>query len=151
MNSDLLKFRAWLKNEQKMVEARSLHLGTRKITYGYSDGPQNYGSRSCKFEDCILMPRLPAQDVRGKDIFDGDILRQYQTAFGSSWIDYYYIFCGEDGDWRYRYLPWSDKTRSAPLFGSADHHKLSDELHTMEVIGNAYENPELVKRFELIP
>lgn len=93
MNSKNIRFRAWLKKDQKMVDVRSIHFGTKKIMYSYSDGPQNYGSRSCRFEDCILLSWYPKQDGAGNDIFEGDILYRHADFrhISPNWVEDNYI------------------------------------------------------------
>lgn len=58
-----IKFRAYIKNENKrtpsetnkMVEVKSLHLGSKKAIIGYSKSPSSYGNYSITFEEIELM------------------------------------------------------------------------------------------------
>lgn len=50
-----IKFRAWLKKSKKLVEVKSLHLGTRKAIIGYSKSSTNYGNYSISFDEIELM------------------------------------------------------------------------------------------------
>ena len=50
-----IKFRAWLKKSKKLVEVKSLHLGTKKVIVGYSKSPTNYGNYSVSFDEIELM------------------------------------------------------------------------------------------------
>lgn len=94
MNVNNIKFRAWLKKEKKLVDVKSIHFGTKKVMYGYSNGPQNYGTRSCKFEDCILLQFYPEKDGVGNEIFEGDILYKHadlEHLSPNGWFEDVYI------------------------------------------------------------
>lgn len=69
-----LNFRAWLKDENKMVEVKSLHLSTRKIMYGYSNSPHSYGNTTKSFDDVVLMQSTGLKDENDIEIYENDIL-----------------------------------------------------------------------------
>lgn len=120
-----IKFRAYIPNTQQMVEVKSLHLGTQKIMYGYSNNSQSYGNRTTSFEDCLLMQYIGFEDNNGKKIYEGDIINiDYGEVIVKAVVEY----CG------------------ASFFGStnADNWDLN-EYHKIEVLGNIYENPELME------
>ena len=58
-----IKFRAYIKDTNKrvpseinkIVEVKSLHLGSRKAIIGYTKSPSNYGNYSISFDDIELM------------------------------------------------------------------------------------------------
>lgn len=62
MNREI-KYRAYIKNENKrvpseinkIVEVKSLHLGSKKAIIGYSKNSSNYGNYSISFDDIELM------------------------------------------------------------------------------------------------
>lgn len=120
-----LKFRAWLKQEKKMVEVKSLHLSTRKIMYGYSNNSQSYGNKVMSFDDVILMQATGLKDINGKDIYEGDMIKGFDGAYDyEGYIkyneSYYDVVCD-------------------------DYNRALDFMEVIEVIGNIYENEELVK------
>ena len=141
-----VKYRAWLKNEKKMVDVKSIHFGTKKIMYGYSKGPQNYGTRSCKFEDCILMPCFIHQDKNKRDIFDGDILYKPNPGEEVSWNDYFYISYNPDKAWCTRYFLWGDRSADRPIFNPSGYGGV--DVSNLEVIGNIYENKKLLEKLK---
>ena len=124
-----IKFRAWLKKENKMVEVKSLHLGTRKIIYGYSETSQCYGNKSCSFDDIELMQCTGIKDRNGKEIYDGDIVKTNIDLMGIVRFDIGYYF-----EWITDSLVsmWNKDMKVWLEWG-------------LEVIGNIYENPELLE------
>ena len=69
MNREI-KYRAWLKKEKEMVNVASIHLGTKKINYGYSKGGTCYGNTSDKFEDIELMQFTGLYDKNKVPIYE---------------------------------------------------------------------------------
>ena len=142
-----IKFRAYIRDKNprvpreinKIVEVKSLHLGSKKAIIGYSGG--NY---SIRFDEIELMQYTGLKDKNGKEIYEGDIVKvklykgeeeEYFLGkveyFGSNFIvdsdnnsDYYvYDLDGFGIDFKYN-------------------------LEDCEVIGNIYENPELLEKGE---
>lgn len=124
-----IKFRAWLKKENKMVEVKSLHLGTRKIIYGYSETSQCYGNKSCSFDDIELMQCTDIKDRNEKEIYEGDIVKTNIDLMGIVRFDIGYYF-----EWITDSLVsmWNKDVKVWLEWG-------------LEVIGNIYENPELLE------
>lgn len=116
-----INFRAWLKDEQKMVEVTSLNLTTKRIMYDI------YKMKS--FDEIILMQSTGLKDKNGKDVYDGDIVNAFDG-------DNYYLNCciGYNKGVFYLYKPYH------PHF-----YVLFNKLQEIEVIGNIYENKELVE------
>lgn len=117
-------YRAWLKKDNEMVEVKSIHLGTKKIMYGYSHGKQSYGNRVCSFNECELMEFTGLTDKNGKNIFENDIViidNEYvdEVIYSSG------CFCMARQWFNYEF------TYQRP--------------ECIEVIGNKYDNPELLK------
>lgn len=131
MNREI-EFRAWLKKENKMVNVKSIHFGTKKIMYGYSKSPQNYGNVTFRFEDCELMQYTGLCDKNGTKIFEGDIVKCYR---------------------KYTFVVKFQKTRGGWFpFACGDgcgccEDEVVDTNHC-EIIGNIYHNPELLNQNE---
>lgn len=114
MNREI-KFRAWLKKQKIMRNNVSLHDG--KIWTGYAWIPLD--------DNIELMQYTGLKDKNGVKIFEGDIVRVEDKICYIAWSEYYSAFvlrfadCNDDmlGDSKPKYL---------------------------EVIGNIYENSELL-------
>ena len=119
-----IECRAWLKGERKMVEVKTIHFGTRKIMYGYSAGSQNYGNASCGFDDCEIMQFTGLKDKNGAKIYEGDVVEFDEKEWGCK----YY----EEVKWDYELLDL----------------RKSDYKQWCVVVGNVYDNPELIKESE---
>ena len=139
MNREI-EFRAWLKKENKMVNVKSIHFGTKKIMYGYSVNSQNYGNKTCKFEDCELMECTQLKDKNETKIFEGDILRLPSYLFdGELCVCVYHdTECGIG----------FELIESRKYNIGHDYCILSDEWEDFEVVGNIYDNPELLQQCE---
>lgn len=122
-----IEFRAWLKNEKKMVNVKSIHLGRKKVMYGYSESPQNYGNKTCSFQDCELMQYTGKKDKNGTKIFESDIVLvdEYEQALAV--------------------IRWDEDCGC--FYIQEDNLYLTfDEYYSyeLEVVGNVFDNPELL-------
>ena len=122
---DRFKFRAWLKDTNKMYNVHSLHIGTNKAIIS-----SRHGNVSVYInKNTILMQSTGLKDKNSKLIYEGDRV---------------YIDC-ED---KPAIIKWSDDLarftihfEDEAVFADFDNY-YSKEL---EVIGNIYENSELPK------
>lgn len=83
-----------------------------------------------KFADLILMQYTGLHDKNGKEIYEGDIVEQFK---GSEYS------CKRFVDWR------QDHCGFWLCFKDRPHVDLTEYREHLEVIGNIYENPELIK------
>jgi uncharacterized phage protein (TIGR01671 family) len=114
-----IKFRAWSTAEEVMVEWESL-LKTMRRTMDYS-----------MFEDdeLILMQYTGLKDKNGKEIYEGDIIKESNIIFTVKYFE-------EDGAFGF----W-EKT----FVGSKERFFYATDASRYEVIGNIHETPELLK------
>lgn len=131
-----IKFRAYIRDKNprvpseinKIVEVKSLHLGSKKAIIGYSGG--NY---SIKFDEIELMQYTGLKDKNGREIYEGDIVKIKPER---------------------AYVKWNDKYRYFQLVPIGDYYFDSDvigqalEYVEAEVIGNIYDNSELLEKGE---
>jgi uncharacterized phage protein (TIGR01671 family) len=111
-----IKFRAWFEKFKEMYTVKMIDL-QKEIAYF-----DKYNYRS--FYDIDLMEYTGLKDMREKEIYEGDILFE---SFGEK----YFKVVFEDGS-------FTVETEEYSL-------SLSEYAHICEVVGNIYENPELIK------
>lgn len=120
MNRDL-KFRAWNTKTKKM--------GVKFDLIGLSKS-------IIDFEDLELMQYTGLKDKNGKEIYEGDILGNYPTKrkdkvrWSNIQIVEFSLECTSDGEYG-----GSNYGYQFPF----------DDISEYEIIGNIYENPELLK------
>ena len=136
------KFRVWFSEASQMItddlESINLFAETVTITSGYYDNFTDvyaFGSIEVDIGNAILMQSTGLKDLNGVEIYDGDIVRvtddDGRTDFSDGGIG---TVCGlkELGMW---------------YIGGQVQNGLFDINHCyyIEVIGNIYENPELLE------
>ena len=111
-----IKFRAWDKLNKEMINIESINFQERRV---YKD-TVSYR----KFEDIELIEYTGLKDLSGKEIYEGDILFE-------SFREEYFKVVFENGSFR----------------AEADGYSLDLEDYDdiCEVVGNIYENPELME------
>lgn len=114
-----IKFRAWDKDKKEMFAVQNLNCFLLNSPSKYADGsgvPENFG----------LMQYTGLKDKNGKEIYEGDIVK-YKTDKPDKVV--YDTACFQLG-------------RQVEYHRNLSMGKLADG---MEIIGNIYENPELIE------
>jgi uncharacterized phage protein (TIGR01671 family) len=125
MNREI-KFRVWNKGINSMYSVYGFN--QRQIQWGKDDGSLggsfSYGQNNKnKF---ILMQFTGLSDKNGKDIYDGDIVKRSLSGSNPTTTDKVYF---QNGSF---------------VIGEGDFIRTISSFCTLEVIGNIYENPELL-------
>lgn len=122
------KFRAWHKELKMMFEVKSLVYTLRlaRLTNRNDLVP----SRTCSFDDIILMQSTGMVDKNSVEVFEGDIL--------------YYPEQDED---KYGYIEF-DKDRLAFVLDNGFEKFVYGEYGMGYIVGNIYENPDLLESVE---
>lgn len=125
------KFRAWLKEEKEMIDVDEIHWSDGQLDF-IGDGI----TFKCKSDDLVLMQSTGLKDKNGKEIFEGDVVQYQNTKVPSAdskgvirYFDNWAMF-GIDIE--------HNEPRALFFNGLADHISL-------DVVGNTYENPELLE------
>lgn len=128
-----IKFRAW---ERKTLKMWFFNLIS--IFGGGRIGPYN----DIDLSDCEIQQYTGLKDKNGKEIYEGDIVHVGKD--GQVWSVEYALF----GEPRFGVFNQVNSCRDIELNGQEDDitgFYAVDEFIPLQVIGNIYENPELIK------
>lgn len=146
------KFRAWDKALKEMVQVNALVFDNQVVKVTYKNG--NIAKENVKAY--AFMQSTGLKDKNGKEIFEGDILK-----FNDEWSDYCYEGYVDGSTEGINYVEIERETTcfafgktkisDSSLFYLIRDENLSfeelikDEDFEFEIIGNVYENPELLE------
>ena len=128
-----IKFRAWDKNNNEMVEVANIDYGAYKTKIEYLTVEYKNGETLTEYADSFeLMQYTGLKDKNGKEIYEGDIVEYSRGFFGAT--IYKQVVKFSDGMF-------------IPLVIVEEGYNCIDEYQRelFEVIGNKYENPELLE------
>jgi uncharacterized phage protein (TIGR01671 family) len=128
-----IKFRAWNKKNCTMLKDTDNNYW-KFIFYGDGSGSVENRDTSLDFNDVIIQRYTGLKDFKGKDVYEGDVIKLDDSQIGGSKVTGEVIF---NNDQCLSNLEWG-------LWLSNGYHS-TDFLGTLEVIGNIHENPELLK------
>ena len=158
MTKTMLRFRIWNGRLKVMIKG---YKEAKKFFHGFCNDPQderNLGLSFWKVSDDYykILKSTGLKDKKGIEIFEGDVLRyNYHTVYDKNWKgsrenrDFFGIVEYQDKILKIGYE--SDETRFVGfiLKGCPDteqeYFTTIPQLDDIEVIGNIYENPELLE------
>lgn len=117
-----IKFRAYIKEVEEIREVGYINFWKKNILYPNKFCEEYY--LDADFDDIELMQYSGLKDMKGKEIYEGDILFE-------SFSEEYFKVVFENGSFRAEVDEYS--------------LDLEDYAHICEVVGNIYENPELME------
>lgn len=129
----ILKYRAWDKHEQKMFTNDELIIWNGNVYANDSKKLTCNNLKGWSIDDEYLMQSTGLVDKNGKEIFEGDVVRQVRTQPTTENEIIIGVVTMIEGAW----LIMNDCEQLAS--------KLWSETDENEIIGNIYENPELLE------
>lgn len=120
MNREI-KFRAWDKENEEMYDVAMIDVETGEVAY--TDHPTGYNADAL-LEQVELMQYTGLKDKNGKEIYEGDVIKAESRLWQADFKDG--CFVGVD----FKNVAWDELVNIG--YGET------------EVIGNIYENPELL-------
>ena len=129
-----IKFRAWDKNIEAMVDPAFLQLdGNGLVSIFYENCDSKESEWSNEVQDIELLQYTGLKDKNGEEIYEGDILGMLNpTAKGGCWEVIWHDF------------RWQLLLRNFPNISNY-YVNCGEHLEDDEIIGNIYENPELLR------
>lgn len=122
-----LKFRAWDKHEKRLIGSSEFD-----GLYSYAESPElNFWLNN---PNTVVMQYTGLLDRHGKEIYEGDLVRRNERAkeYKEKWLD------------EVQEVYWNDEKALFALKGKENWGL----IWQMEVIGNIYENPNLLNKLE---
>jgi len=139
-----IKFRAWDNGKKEWIEDFSFVGGNWWIDEYKNDSLEN----KRPFENSELMQYTGLKDKNGKEIYEGDIVIGGMNYSGEQFYKGY-VYWFEDGAEYWALADFSEfggkwNDRFTKLVEGIDEDDDSTETDTLEIIGNVYENPDLL-------
>lgn len=128
-----IKFRAFFKADERIYEVTSIDFLNKEATLWDKETAVNF---EASFENIKLLQYTGANDKRGVEIYEGDIVKFESSVPIPEGPDYPKE--GQIGVIEYGFCDYYVDAKSPCGFNL-------DELGDWIVIGNIYENPELLK------
>ncbi|MFS6358033.1 YopX family protein [Streptococcus agalactiae] len=135
----MIKFRAWVKESKKMIHVGSIDLANKVIYYSYwqqSEEGNNLFGDAITFDETVLMQSTGLFDTNGVEVFEGDVVTAWSQGVKGTFeikrrIDGLWLLCPAWKDGEFWYLSPTE-----------------DGCETIEIIGNVYQNSELLESVE---
>lgn len=128
------KFRAWLKNDKEMIDVDEIHFDNGKLDF---IGDAITFMRTV--DEIELMQSTGIRDMSNQEIFEGDVVKTTRFVGRADEVGGFYEYDKEfigivkqlEGSW--------------VIDTGSDAVCLWTEIEENEIIGNIYENPELLE------
>ena len=123
------RYRAWMKSLKWMCDVTNISFDSKFVDICQQGDTERYTEMSVEFDEITLMQSTGLFDKNGKEIFEGDIVKMSKDVYSEP--TYYEVVRNRGGAYRLE-----SKQHGCELW----------LRHTdCEVVGNIYENPELLE------
>ena len=146
-----IKFRAWDKTHSKIIKADDiLNLNLRydeieyQEIYQYGPNPPERDICAGKLMEFVLMQSTGLKDKNGVEIYEGDILLSTASENQEDWKKWRVHYA--DGRFLIDYKQIPKDKRKRKNLELEDLCEDNVWIYGLEVIGNIYENPELLEK-----
>lgn len=127
------RFRAWIKSLKWMCDVTNISFDSKFVDICQKGDTERYTEMSVEFDEIKLMQSTGLTDKNGKEIFEGDVVRQVRTQPTIENETIIGAVTMLEGAW----LIVNDNEQLAS--------DLWSETDENEIISNIYENPELLE------
>lgn len=123
------RYRAWMKSLKWMCDVTNISFDSKFVDICQQGDTERYTEMSVEFDEITLMQSTGLFERNGKEIFEGDIVKMSKDVYSEP--TYYEVVRHRGGAYRLE-----SKQHGCELW----------LRHTdCEVVGNIYENPELLE------
>jgi len=135
-----VKFRIWDKIEKKMYYPQDFD-EKWVIQLGGTVGKFNGKTYNTYTDECVVMLYVGGRDKNGREIYEGDIVREFNQNYNGK------DFVLHDTETKYYYMlvKWEEGGFIAEGRGYETINLRYTDFDEVEVVGNIYENPELLE------
>lgn len=139
-----IKFRAWQTHHKEMYQPFVGYIEFPDIVVGFDDGDLRLEGE----KNVILMQFTGLKDNNGKEIYEDDIIEAIDMADGYASTMYPYRGVVQYNEKECRFEVVCELTGYENIYHSISFEKIFDRSRG-KVIGNIYENPELLTKAEI--
>ena len=157
--NDRFKFRVWNKEDKKMCEAEGVYGYTDENTNGGEVFVKGYKTSFYFPEEVEVMQCTGLKDKNGKLIYEGDIVNVKIDGLNKSYIPKVVVW--DRKEWQLKQynknfkqncsaceVKTKQKCQYCSQYFQTTGHTNFKDFYNNEVIGNIYENPELLQECE---